>query len=70
MPACAATSADSALRRRNRKVAMAVGMGIYFSHVTVWENVSASSAGKGDALTIYQQPAYLRTPNVLARVEG
>ena len=48
---------------------MAVGMGIYFSHVTVWEKVCAC-ADKGDALTIYQQPAYLRTPNVLVLVEA
>lgn len=49
----------------SKKRGFAVAMGAYFAYVTLWENVCTGFA-KGDAITIYQQPPYLRTAHVLA----
>tara|TARA_B100000795_G_scaffold218037_1_gene172076 strand:+ start:140 stop:835 length:696 start_codon:yes stop_codon:yes gene_type:complete len=51
----------------SRKRGFAVAMGTYFAYVTLWENVCTGFA-KGDAITIYQQPPYLRTAHVLAKL--
>ena len=51
----------------SRKRGFAVALGTYFAYVTLWENVCTGFA-KGDAITIYQQPPYLRTAHVLAKL--
>ena len=51
----------------SKKRGFAVAMGTYFAYVTLWENV-CTGFSKGDAITIYQQPPYLRTAHVLAKL--
>tara|TARA_B110001452_G_scaffold160789_1_gene133829 strand:- start:2323 stop:3081 length:759 start_codon:yes stop_codon:yes gene_type:complete len=52
------------------KVALALGMGSYFAYATIWENCMAKGGAGGDTLTVYQQPAYLRTSQLLERYGG